>query len=228
MKLHFQVAGNGAPIVITPGLGDTAESWTSIWMALQAKGRALVWDLRGHGKSESPDQAEHYRPELACADMVQMIGLADGNAGNPAVLIGHSLGGYLSMRVTLQNPDLVRAIVLVATGPGFRDEAMREKWNMSLDSFTLGRQTHSLARHLAKHNDATVIEGLASIRVPTLIIVGGNDHPFAGAKDYLVKRIPNSFAVVIPEGGHSIHRSHPMDVADAIQSFLECHAPWIQ
>jgi len=153
-----------------------------------------------------------------------MIAHAGGSADNPAVLIGHSLGGYLSLRAAVEHPRLVKALVLIATGPGFRDATAREQWNRYALSMDIGADAHPAARQLGVHGDGVVIEGLGSIRAPTLVIVGGEDRRFLAAKDYLVGGIPSASGLVIAGARHSVHKTHSAEVARAILSFLEARA----
>jgi pimeloyl-ACP methyl ester carboxylesterase len=224
MKLHFLIHGAGCPIVFTSGIGNTSGVWSDIVRSLNGSVTALCWDLRGHGQSERSEDTRDYASQLAVADLATMIANAGGSTDNPAVLIGHSLGGYLSLCAAVQHPRLVKALVLIATGPGFRDETAREHWNRYALSMDLGADAHPSARQLGVHSDATVIDGLRSIQVPALVIVGSEDRRFLAAKDYLVSRIPNASGLVIAGGRHSVHKTHSEEVGRAILSFLEAHS----
>jgi pimeloyl-ACP methyl ester carboxylesterase len=223
MKLHFLIQGAGRPIVFTSGIGNTSSVWTDIVRSLNGSATALCWDLRGHGQSERSEDPEDYASKLAVADLATMIANAGGSEDNPAVLIGHSLGGYLSLCAAVQYPWLVKALVLIATGPGFRDETAREQWNRFALSMDIGADAHPAARQLGVHSDTTVINGLREIQVPTLVIVGSEDRRFLAAKDYLAGRIPNASGLVITGGRHSVHKTHSGEVGRAILSFLEAH-----
>jgi pimeloyl-ACP methyl ester carboxylesterase len=224
VKLHFHVHGAGRPVVFTSGIGHTSTVWADIVGSLNGRAAALCWDLRGHGHSERSLEPKDYTPQLAVTDLATMIANAGGSADNPAVLIGHSLGGYLSLRAAIQHPELVGALVLIATGPGFRDETAREQWNQFALTMDIGTDVHPAARHLGIHSDATVINGLGSIEVPTLVIVGGEDRRFLAAKDYLAARMPNASGLVIAGGRHNVHKTHSEEVGGAILSFLEAHS----
>ena len=104
-----------------------------------------------------------------------------------------------------------------------RARTAREHWNRYALSMDLGADAHPAARQLGVHSDATVIDGLRSIRVPALVIVGSEDRRFLAAKDYLADRIPNASGLVIAGGRHSVHRTHSTEVGRAIVSFLEAH-----
>lgn len=224
MKLHFLIHGAGRPVVFTSGLGHTSSVWTDIVRSLQGSATVLCWDLRGHGQSERSEDPEDYACEFAVADLASMIAHAGGSADHPAVLIGHSLGGYLSLRAAVQYPQLVKALVLVATGPGFRDDTAREQWNRYALSLDIGADAHPAARQLGLHRDATVIDALGSIQVPTLVIVGSEDRRFLAAKDYLVSKIPNASGLVIAGGRHNVHKTHSEEVSRAILSFLKAQS----
>jgi pimeloyl-ACP methyl ester carboxylesterase len=223
MQLHFSIQGAGRPIVFTSGLGNTSSVWLDIVRSLNGSATALCWDLRGHGQSERSEDPEDYASRLAVADLAAMIANAGGSEDNPAVLVGHSLGGYLSLCAAVQYPRLVKALVLIATGPGFRDETAREQWNQYVLSMDIGADAHPAARRLSLHSDATVINGLRSIQAPALVIVGSEDRRFLAAKDYLAGRIPNASGLVIAGGRHSVHRTHSGEVGRAILAFLEAH-----
>ena len=219
MKLHYRIAGAGIPIVLTSGLGDTSEVWAGLWNQLHQQARALIWDLRGHGQS-CADPLEDYCPSLALSDLGEMLAAAGGSSDNPAVLIGHSLGGYLSLQWAIERPNSVRALVLVATGPGYRADTARASWNEFVSRLPLPPWVQPAARGLAVQNDSRVIDGLASIQVPTLVVVGQEDRTFLAAKDYLVRKIPGSQAVVVAGAKHSVHRTHPEQVSQAVLAFL--------
>jgi pimeloyl-ACP methyl ester carboxylesterase len=224
MELYYSLHGAGVPVVFTTGIGNTSGVWADIVRALQGRARTLCWDLRGHGRSERTGDPKDYASKFAVADLATMIAKAGASADHPAVLVGHSLGGYLSLCTAIQSPRLVKALVLLATGPGFRDAAAREQWNRYALTMDIGAEADPAARQLGVHEDATVIDALGSIQVPTLVIVGSEDRRFLAAKDYLARKIPNASGLEIEGGRHSIHKTHSEEVGRAILAFLDAHA----
>jgi pimeloyl-ACP methyl ester carboxylesterase len=158
---------------------------------------------------------------LALADLIAMMYRAGTREDNKAVLIGHSLGGYLSLRAAAEVPRLIKALVLIASGPGFRDDSAREKWNLFARSMRIDAGVHPEARRMSFQSDDRVMQALNSIAVPTLVIVGGDDTHFISAKEYLVRKMPSASGVEIAGAGHSVHVTHSSQVSEAISVFLD-------
>ncbi|WP_366926912.1 alpha/beta fold hydrolase [Pseudogemmobacter hezensis] len=97
LALHCSLAHGGA--------------WGPLAQALQAAGwaesRLIAPDLPGHGASDPPGDQDLHALSTRIA-----VALAE-EAGGPVDLIGHSFGGTLALRLTLERPDLVRSLTLV-------------------------------------------------------------------------------------------------------------------
>ena len=111
------------PVLLTHGFGASQAMWAPNLDALAADRRILTWDLPGHGASASSLELTH---DGCVADM---LGLLDALDTSRAVVGGMSLGGYLSLLFCARHPERVAALLLVDTGPGFRDDAARDAWN---------------------------------------------------------------------------------------------------
>jgi pimeloyl-ACP methyl ester carboxylesterase len=66
-----------------------------------------------------------------------------------------------------------------------------------------------------------VIDGLAGIRVPTLIIVGDHDQPFIAPCEYMAKKIPGARLEVIDGAGHSSNLDQPEAFNRVLRDFLD-------
>jgi pimeloyl-ACP methyl ester carboxylesterase len=102
-RLRYLVAGEGEPLLLVHGLGGAASNWLALAPLLLPGRRVLVAELPGHGGSERLPAV----PSLnAYADRLAL--LLDGPAG----VVGHSLGGAISLRLAIRRPELVSALVL--------------------------------------------------------------------------------------------------------------------
>jgi pimeloyl-ACP methyl ester carboxylesterase len=243
--VHYEVHGEAtgrAPVLLTHGFGATSQMWAPNLPALTAGRQALTWDLRGHGRSDAPERITHDDCVADMADLLDVLGAPS------AVLCGMSLGGYLSLLFHLRHPERVAALVLVDTGPGFRNDDARDEWNatahrtadaLEADGLGVLPQTaeHAQAHHangatgfaraargILTQRDGSVIASLPDIDVPTLVVVGADDAPFLGAADVMEARIPRAEKVVIADAGHAANMDRPDDFNGAVRDFLEEHA----
>jgi pimeloyl-ACP methyl ester carboxylesterase len=103
-------AGEGEPVVLIHGYGDTADGWRRVVPPLLDSGhRVIALDVPPFGRSGNPgaplliDFYKDFFPELFERLEVER-----------ATVLGHSLGGAISLHLTLQRPDLVERLGLVA------------------------------------------------------------------------------------------------------------------
>jgi pimeloyl-ACP methyl ester carboxylesterase len=115
LRFHFSEWGEpGAPkIVLLHGGNQSAHSWDLVSLHLSDRYHVFALDQRGHGDSEwSRDQ--DYSIEAKAADVLAFV---DDQGIDSPVLMGHSMGGRVTMNVALAHPELARGIVLVDVGP---------------------------------------------------------------------------------------------------------------
>lgn len=105
----FEV-GRGDPLVLIHGLADDHRAWRRTLPDLMLRHRVILYDLRGHGQT-SLGKPDGTLRQLG-ADLVALI---DALGIARAHLAGFSLGGTIAMRVAIDNPDVVRGLILVAT-----------------------------------------------------------------------------------------------------------------
>lgn len=214
-------APDAAPTVIfTHGWVDTRASWDSVVEAVGDAAHCITWDLRGHGDSEVPPPGAYTR-DHALLDLERVVALAREGSDGPVYLAGHSLGGYLSLAHALNHPDDVAGLILVAAGPGFRKDETRNQWNESVDASAKKLGVPPGTEEISKHVDAWVIDNLASITAPTLVLVGEFDKRFQASAAVFEKNMDVRASVQIPDAGHAVHRKQGPRVAQAIVAFLD-------
>jgi pimeloyl-ACP methyl ester carboxylesterase len=111
--LYSIIEGKGQPVIMIHGLAASMFDWVSLLPTLVKAGYCgVAVDILGHGDSFKPEDPHQY--------IVQEVYLAleawldHLNLPQPYILVGHSLGGYLSLAYTLQHPEAVQALVLAA------------------------------------------------------------------------------------------------------------------
>ena len=174
-----------------------------------------------------------------------MLRLVDDAGAERAVWLGHSLGGYLSLELVLAHPDRARGLVLVDTGPGYRNDqapaTAGTAWPRATATSSRPRalrvcraatscssSVHSsatglaiAARQVLTQTDSHVVDGLPSIEVPTLVVVGDHDKPFLKGSHYMSEKIPNATIAVIQGAGHAPPVSHSDEFNAVLRTYLE-------
>lgn len=242
VKIHYDVAGEGPALILTHGYSSTGEMWAGQLASLKDHFKVITWDMRGHGRSDYPEDQTAYSEAETVADMAALM---DVVGAKDAIVGGLSLGGYMSLAFHATYPGRTRALLIIDTGPGYKNDQARDGWNANairraeryeadgLPDLT----TASAEVRLARHSDATglaraargmltqknarVIESLPGINVPALVIVGADDTPFLAASDYMAAKIPGAKKVVIQGAGHSANIDQPQAFNAALLDFLK-------
>lgn len=189
---------------------------TTIWEGILAELTDLTcraWDLPAHGVAPPLDSNEDVRG--------QVLDLFDehlASLDSPTVLVGHSLGGFYSLSHAITRPGVAAGLVLIATGPGFKSDEPREQWNQWVrDHANVDRPGQD---DMAFQHDSLVMDGLAEIDVPVLVIVGERDRQYLPSVSVFEKRLADVSTVTIADAGHMVHVKQPAAVAEAIRIWL--------
>src|SRR6202451_1676579 len=109
-KRHYLVGGTGRPLVLVHGLGSRGADWANLIPRLIDGGhRVYALDLLGFGRSPQPRDASYSISNQA----VMVEGFLDSQHLHQVDLAGWSMGGWIAMRIALQQPERVRRLVLL-------------------------------------------------------------------------------------------------------------------
>ena len=241
VTLHYEIHGTGPTLLLSHGFSATSSMWQGQIEPLAKSHQLVLWDMRGHGQSDYPDDPAAYSEAETVADMAAIL---DAVGAQSAIIGGLSLGGYMSLAFHKTHPDRTRALLIIDTGPGFKKNEAREAWNtrslgtaakLEAEGLTT-LQSASAERALSRHRNAQglahaargmltqatsdVIESLPTIKVPALVLVGSRDTPFLAATDYMAAKIPGAIKVVIPDAGHAANLDQPAAFNHAVTHFL--------
>ena len=109
-KLYVEEHGEGEPLLLIEGLGQSMWAWREQIPVFARRFRTIAYDTRGTGRSPVPDEA-YWIPDLAD----DAAAILDGRAAH---IVALSMGGYVALTLALARPELVRSLVLVGTGAG--------------------------------------------------------------------------------------------------------------
>ncbi|MBX3064174.1 MAG: alpha/beta hydrolase [Anaerolineae bacterium] len=106
-KLYYEVAGEGETVVLTHAGFVDSGMWDTQWEVLTPRYRVIRYDMRGYGKSDPVTAPVNRRDDLY--RLLRQLKV------ERAVLIGCSMGGEISVDLTLEQPQLVSKLVLVSS-----------------------------------------------------------------------------------------------------------------
>ena len=110
INLYYESHGNGFPLVFAYGLGGNTTEWEPQIPSFSERYRFIVWDPRGHGKSDSPANVGQYTQEIFAQDLK---GLLDHLGIQRAYVGGLSMGGGIATRFTILYPQRVAALLII-------------------------------------------------------------------------------------------------------------------
>jgi 3-oxoadipate enol-lactonase len=126
-RLWHTDEGEGPPVVLMHGLGDSHGLWRYQVPVLRERFRTIAVDLPGHGQSELP------AGKLTIDGMAQsVLALCDTLALEHPVFVGLSMGGGVAQSIAVTEPDRPSALVLVSTSSEF-PPATRERFRSRAD-----------------------------------------------------------------------------------------------
>lgn len=249
IDLHVQRLGgpqpSPGPVVFLHGLVmDNLSSWYfTVANKVAVHREVVLYDLRGHGKSQRPERGYHI--EDLMADLAALLDALD--IKTPVGLVGNSFGGLLALAFAAAQPTRVERIALVDAHIGARGWGQAMAATLSLDgqerdrkiaeSFKswLGRHSARKTTRLAQAAHALVYrtslvqdlraspglsrENLAAIECPVLAIYGEHSDIRQDA-DRLASMLPRCRVTVLPGCSHSVLWEATAEVSRAIEEWF--------
>lgn len=232
----------GETVLCLHGAGECLAYFDAVIEALHPSHRLIAFDQPGHGRSGQLDS-------LGAIDRMAdfTMALCDKLGLEGLVLFGHDMGAAVALRCALEQPGLVRALVLCAAGDRFdlQETAIEQARRVSEGkerrpfdpgafskktppdvmkrAFMLGMRTDPRATYgdLLACRDWADASRLAEISQPALVIHGEDDHAWlrlrAGA---LEEALPSARLDVVASAGHQILLEAPDALATALGTFL--------
>jgi pimeloyl-ACP methyl ester carboxylesterase len=240
LATEYRDDGQGPVLLMLHGWGNSLRSFDGLCATLQGY-RIIRLDLPGFGGTEKPPGPW---------DLLEYVGFVEAFCTKlnvrPDILLGHSLGGRISLKGLEQGKLSCKKLVLIASAgvakrhtvrnilfatlakagkmllyplPPSYYQAMRRKLYASArsDYFSVEGMSETFA-NIAREDLA---ERAAHITVPTLLIWGADDTTTPLSEgERLHALIGDSKLVVIPSAGHFVHHERTAEVARHIKEFI--------
>lgn len=223
----------GVPLVVVHGYNGSCDYWFPFFLpSLAVERRVLALDLPGNGLSgKLPRHTTETYVEFLSA-FLDALGI------ERADLMGHSMGGMLSVAMAARYPDRIRRLVLVDSAG--LPELARPHWTVPLRALTdssnrqwrmyptfvkIGLRARAAREGLDMIRKYSVRRDLRRLRVPTLIVWGSRDRVVPlehGA--FMAKHIPGARLAVVRGAGHMPFYERPEECNRIVLGFLRGEA----
>lgn len=223
IRIHYEVEGQGAPLVLLHGFACTIDNWRqpAYVDALRLDYRLILIDARGHGDSDKPHEPEAYRMALMASDITVVLGELGVERAH---YLGYSMGGDVGFGVAKLTPERLTSLIVVGSHPygGDPPEAWIPIFRQGAQAWVDGvvpakyrrwfsparMDAEALAAWLSLKERAGLADDLAALDVPCLLVVGENDGAYDGAVR-CAKAMPDATCFTIAGADHldSIARS---------------------
>jgi pimeloyl-ACP methyl ester carboxylesterase len=185
IRIHYEVHGEGRPLLLILGLGADVSEYTALIDQLAAHSRVIAFDNRGAGRSDKPDAP--YSIELMAADA---LGVMDALGATRADLLGISLGGRIALELALGHPERVERLILVSTSARVVPSLRRRRLYPVLSGLPLFRSRHpqpryAFVRQMEASTGYDAGPRLHELSMPTVVLHGRSDRaaPLAMAEE---------------------------------------------
>jgi pimeloyl-ACP methyl ester carboxylesterase len=249
LEVHYEVHGDGPPLVLVHGLGGSTAVWRLVRAGLDGF-QVLAYDLRGLGQSSTP--APPYSLGMLVADLDALL---EHCGLDRVAVLGHSLGGAVALAYAAERPERVDAVVAVSapggTPPEQRD-VLGERARIAVQegmgaiaelhvhaglpeaflrahpaetrayrSVIAGGDAVGYAALCAVLADLDLTDALAAVTAPVLLVHGDLDRvvPCAGTAA-VAAAIRDCEVVELAGCGHVVPFERPEELASLAAGFL--------
>jgi len=249
IKLYYEDCGakDQVPLIFLHGLMSSSELWNPQVDHFKDKRRIIILDLRGHGQSDKPlgrysitQFSDDLYSLMKNRDIEKAIMGGHSLGGMTAlrftldhqeiveklILIDTTAKSFFSFgtRLLLSISKILMDVSYKSFLKIYLSRTLQKGYSKSEREKALERVLQT-PKHVTK-SCWSAIEGfdvtseLANIRVPTLIIHGGESTTPLSLAKYMKEHIPNAELVIIEGAGHALPKEHPEEIWKAVEQFI--------
>ena len=211
-RLHYEIEGDGEPVVLISGFAAGRETWVRQTPSLSRNFRVITFDPRGvseSDKSDGPQSIGLLADDLA--HLLQALGVSSAH------IVGASFGGFVAQEFALKYPFMTRKLVLCCTSFGGPNHVQPEP-----DTLKMVAAAKKL--NVGQFEAATsfdVESRVAGIRSQTLVLSGDDDEivPVQNSRN-LAARIPGATLRIVEGGSHTFFSERAEEFNQILIDFL--------
>ena len=183
-SIYYFEKGEGTPVIFLHGFTLDSRQWPEQIEYFSQTHRVIVFDARGHGKSDKPHESDRYDLKSYAGDVVAVL---DDLGVDSCHYLGFSMGGRIGFGLAHHWPDRVRSLVSMDGNPYPRDMTGTRAASESLESWVpemanitpahearlLGNDPQALVAAAIAQHQVDASEVLKRIAVPCLVLASG-------------------------------------------------------
>ena len=226
-KIFARVYGTGYPLLLIHGNHGSGKVFSKITLKLSKKYQLVVPDLPGHGDGPPVNSIFDKNPESAvdyCFKVLDYLGIEE------AYICGHSLGGMIALLMSLEQPDRIKALILLESYVDYneRPPVLLNFYFPKCNTMVCNEIDEALSDGpgLSWYKNFDIKSEINKITFPVLELFG-ESNPFTDAiynnwlKEKRMDFPPLWKFLRIPGAGHFLQIEQPVLVENAITDFLD-------
>jgi pimeloyl-ACP methyl ester carboxylesterase len=231
IQMYYATYGRGEPILLIHGGLGHADIWANQVAEMSKTNLVIVGDSRGHGRSSRNEQPYGY--DLMSSDYLALL---DFLKIDKVSLVGWSDGGIIGIDIALSHPERLNKLFAQAanvTVDGVDPNVMNSKVfsayidRMGKDYARMSKtpdQYSAFVDQISKmwaSQPAWTKEQLATIKVPTAIVLGDHDEAITRAHtEYMAGAIPGAKLIILKDASHFAMLQDPAGYTKAALDFF--------
>ena len=245
------------PLVLVHGFTGHRDDFIGVAPELARKRRVIAPDLRGHGDFDSNSGSYGWSFGQLMKDLIELF---DHLEIERCDLLGHSMGGMLTLRFALAHPERIRSLLFMCTAPelpatldgvafetgaqiaaargmdglqALMEKASRQDCSETIAGWGERYWLHHRRRLCAMtpqsfrgigtafFESESLVDRLAEIEAPTLVMVGESDIDFLPGADLFEHNLPRATRVTLADAEHPPHQENPVAWYAAVEAHLD-------
>lgn len=212
VELYYEVKGEGLPLLLLHGNGDSHKDLETLGNTLSNHYKVYLIDSRGHGASSHHDTFISYNDLASDIDLfIQALNLKQVN------IIGHSDGAIIATLLAMKDRSYLRKIILL--GVTLKPEQMKAKW-MKWIHKEYDKNSHPLFK-LMMEEPQIEFEDLEIIQIPTFVVAAEDDVMDEKYYIEIANRISHSKLYIVENENHSSYVNQTDKFAGKAIKFLK-------
>lgn len=211
INMHYEVFGEGKPIILIHGNGENYKIFDKLIEKLQPKFKVYAIDSRCHGESEDTPEISY---SLMTDDVIAFIKAF--NIEKP-ILYGFSDGGIIGLMIAIKRPQILSKLII--SGAQLNPQGAK-RYSILLDEMNYLFTRNKLVKLMLKEPNIEV-EDLKKIKIPVHVIAGQKDLIKYKHTKLIADSIPNSTLKIIPNEDHGSYIVNSDKIYDVIREYIE-------